>query len=96
MLDRKERIALTIDALQPKMEEYADNSTFHYWMSYACELDELMLLGYQDDTSKLVERLNTTMTTRFESNPEHHACVDVASTLESSVEGFKGVFTYGA
>lgn len=93
-MDRKEKIAIIIDSLQPNMGEYADNAKFHYWMEYACKLDELTILGYQDDKSVIVEHMNTVLKEKLELTPEHHACVDVASTLESQMDEFKGVFTY--
>lgn len=93
-MDRKENIALLIDTLQPNMQEYADNAQFHYWMDYACELDHLLVLAYQDDPQPVIEYANKLMATKLELTPQHHACVDVASSLEAQIEGFKGVFTY--
>lgn len=93
-MNRNEKIAMIIDNLQPNMEEYADNAKFYYWMDYACELDHLLVLGYQDDPQPLIQYVNKLMTTKLELSPEHHACVDVATSLEAQMNEFKGVFTY--
>jgi hypothetical protein len=83
-----------IESLYPDFKEYADNAQFHYWMEYACELDEVVNVVYIED-DKLIAYLNKRMSMLSSSKPEHHACTDVASTLEESIPSkFKGVFTY--
>lgn len=79
-----------IESLYPDFSEYADNTVFHYWMDYACELDTIMH-HYNDD---LVKHLNERLLKLRPSSAEHDACVDVASTLEESLPQFKGVFKY--
>lgn len=80
-----------LDCLQPNFVEYADNSQFHYWMDYACELDVLQILPEDG----LVAHLNERFGKLLSSSPEHHACVDVASTFEEVFpEKYKGVFKY--
>lgn len=82
-----------IQSLMPDMADYADNSQFLHWMDYACELDEIALVNYRGDD--LIGYLNKRMRDYTSNTPIHHACVDVASTLESSIPStFKGVFKY--
>lgn len=83
-------------SFQPNMEEYADNGKFFYWMDYACEIDDICIANFEDDTGqKLIDHLNQVMYSKTSDKPEHHAAVDVASTLESLYpEYFKGVFVY--
>lgn len=80
-----------IDSLQPGMSEYSDNSKFHYWMDYACTLDQLHVEFMKGN---MVEFLNSKMKSTQSSTPVHHACTDVASTLSSFTE-YEGVFVYG-
>lgn len=80
-----------IDSLYPTFDEYADNSKFHYWMEYACELD-MVMHHYNED---LIEHINTRLLKLRAGSAEHDACVDVASTLEETIpKQFKGVFKY--
>lgn len=80
-----------IESLYPTFDEYADNSMFHHWMEYACELD-MILYHYNDD---LINHINTRLLKLRAGSPEHDACVDVASTLEETIPNqFKGVFKY--
>jgi hypothetical protein len=89
----KTTIDVLIDTLQPDFKEYADNEQFHYWMSYACELDEIRF-NNQGDTDALVEYLNKRMRDKLELHPEHHAAVDVATSIESMIPQFAGRFKY--
>lgn len=80
-----------IASLQPDFKEFADNTQYHYWMDYACELDVLQIIPEDG----LVTHLNERMDKLLSSSPEHHACVDVASTLEEALPStYKGVFKY--
>lgn len=92
-------MSLTVDdiiqALQPGMEEYSSNSQFFHWMDYACELDELALLNYRDDNDAFVLYINKVMLDYPSGHAKHHACTDVAITLESQLPNkYKGVFKY--
>jgi hypothetical protein len=87
---------LTIQELYPNMEEYADNSQFHYWMDYAVELDHLCGLNYDPSPTAMIEYINKQIATKLSLSPQHHACTDVATTLESLHSECKGVFRYGA
>lgn len=78
--------------LQPNMEDYADNSKFFYWMDYAQELDDIALVNYNGNS--VVDYLNKMMAQELSLSPKHHACVDVASTLETLKPTYKGVFKY--
>lgn len=82
-----------IEALQPDFSDYADNAQFNHWMDYACELDEIQLVYYKDET-ELVPYINKKIATLSSDRPQHHACIDVASTLESLSGAHKGVFVY--
>lgn len=80
-----------IASLQPDFKEFADNTQYHYWMDYACELDVLEVVAGDN----LVGHLNERMAKLASSRAEHQACVDVASTLEEALpEKYKGVFKY--
>lgn len=80
-------------ALMPDMVDYADNSLFHHWMDYACELDEIALVNYRGED--LVEYLNKRIEKFTSTNPVNHACTDVAITLESLLPNeYKGEFKY--
>lgn len=80
-----------IESLQPDFNEFADNTQYHYWMDYACELDVLQVVA----ETNLVGHLNERMTKLSSSRAEHQACVDVASTLEEALPStYKGVFKY--
>lgn len=78
--------------MQPGMEEYADNSEFHHWLDYACELDEIALVNYREED--VTAYLNKRMKDYPSAHAVHHACCDVASTLESISPEHKGVFVY--
>lgn len=78
--------------LQPNMEDYADNAKFFYWMDYAQELDDIALVNYNDNS--VVDYLNKMMASELSLSPKHHACVDVASTLENLKPTCKGAFKY--
>jgi hypothetical protein len=81
-----------IESLQPSMAEYADNSNFHYWMDYACELDILTLMNFKDED--LVTYINKRIKDKFDADPEHHACVDVAACIETHFAEYSGKFVY--
>lgn len=83
-------IDLIVGIMQPNFEEFADDTQFQYWMDYACELDEILY----NSTGDVVEYLNERMSNLLSSKPEHHACVDVATTLESLSDSYKGKFKY--
>lgn len=80
------------EAMQPDMADYADDAKFYYWMDYACELDEIALVAYRGDG--VVEYLNERMAKYTSDRPQHHACVDVATTMENLIPEHKGVFKY--
>lgn len=82
-----------IEGLYPDFREYADNAQFFYWMDYACELDVIRNVVYDDDKD-VVAYLNERMLKLSNVGAEHHAATDVASTLEESLPQFKGVFKY--
>ena len=90
-------MSLTVDsivlALMPDMADYADNSMFHHWMDYACELDEIALVNYREED--VTAYLNKRMKDYPSAHAVHHACCDVASTLHSISPEHKGVFIYG-
>lgn len=80
-------------ALMPDMADYADNSLFHHWMNYACELDEIALVNYRGED--LVDYLNKRIEKYTSTHAVNHACTDVAITLESLLPNtYKGVFKY--
>lgn len=83
-----------IETLQPDFSDYADNAQFNHWMDYACELDEIQLVYHKDET-ELVPYLNKKIATLSSTRPQHHACVDVASTLSNlNPLMYRGVFEY--
>lgn len=82
-----------IMAMMPDMADYADNSMFHHWMDYACELDEIALVNYRGED--VVAYLNKRIEKYPSTHAINHACTDVASTLESVLPTtYKGVFKY--
>lgn len=83
-----------IEKLQPSMQEYADNAQFYHWMDYACELDDLALLNYADDKESFISHINKRMSGYPSAHALHHACCDVASTVESLVPEYRGLFVY--
>jgi hypothetical protein len=88
-----DKILAIIDNLQPDFREYAeDDSKFDYWMDYACELDEIASVVCKDED--VVAYLNNQMDRLFSSTAEHHACTDVATTLEENFKQYEGVFKY--
>lgn len=94
LMQRAMKRDLIIQELYPDFTEYNDNAQFHYWMEYAIELDTLCALNYDPSPQAMVDRINTVLRTKLELSPEHHACTDVASTLESLHSEIKGVFKY--
>ena len=94
MADTIDTVLDIIESLYPDFKEYADNEKFHYWMEYACELDELRFLTGEVDKD-YIDYLNKRMSMLSSNKPEHQACTDVASTLEEAIPSkFKGVFKY--
>lgn len=91
-MNKLDKIIDIIDNLQPDFSEYADGMSFEYWMDYACELDEIADLVYKEED--VVAYLNTQMSRLFSGSPQHHACTDVASSLEESFDEYMGVFKY--
>jgi len=92
--DTVDKVLNIIESLYPDFKEYADNEQFHYWMEYACELDELMFLAGEVDKD-YIDYLNKRIFMLSSNKPEHQACTDVASTLEEAIPSkFKGVFVY--
>ena len=88
-------IQTIIEHLQPSFAEYADDSKFMHWMEYAVELDELSFCLSVNGAESLVDRLNSQMKSKTSNTPEHEACVDVASTVQSLLPNkFKGRFKY--
>lgn len=89
-------MSITVDdvivALQPAMEEYSDNAEFFHWMDYACELDEIALVNHRGED--IVTYLNKRMDGYPSSHAKHHAATDVATTLESLIPQYKGLFKY--
>lgn len=85
--------ALTvIDALQPRMEDYADNAKFAYWMDYATALDRISAAVHEG--KDIISLLNDGMK-GFSLSASHHAATDVALTLESLFNSeFGGKFIY--
>ncbi|AXF53031.1 MAG: hypothetical protein [Caudoviricetes sp.] len=86
-------IDIIIETMQPNMADYADNAMFYHWMDYACELDELAILNFKGE-ELLVAHLNKQMAGLASSRPEHEACVDVASSIETLIPQFAGRFVY--
>ena len=88
----KDMLLDIVGSLQPNFAEYNDNSKFHYWMDYACELDDLQLAVFE---GSIVTKLNTQLGKLAAGTAQHHACTDVASTLEETYgEQFAGKFKY--
>lgn len=93
MNEQQKMIDNIIVALYPTPEEYMDNTRFNHLMDYACELDILVGINYGEPT-KLVEYINKRLDKYFSTAPEHEACCDVASTIESLVPNLKNAFKY--
>lgn len=87
-------IDTVIQTLQPAMEEYSDNGRFFHWMDYACELDDLAILNYKGDKQVFIDHINKRISDYPSGHAKNHACTDVASTVESLVPEYKGVFKY--
>lgn len=87
-----ETILGLIENLQPDMVDYVDNNMYHYWVKYSIQLDDLANIVHQ--RKDLTAELNHIMSKHFELDPEHHAAVDLATCLEETTEGYKGVFKY--
>lgn len=89
-----DKVLSIIESLYPDFREYADNEQFFYWMDYACELDDVVNVVDTDDRM-IIDYLNKRMSMLSSNKPEHHACTDVASTLEEVLSiKFKGLFKY--
>lgn len=80
-----------IESLYPDFREYEDNSSFYFWMDYACELDLIRVAAYND---AVTDYLNNNIAKLRAGSAQHDACVDVASTLQESVPAYQGVFIY--
>ena len=88
-------IQTIIEHLQPSFAEYADDAKSMHWMDYACELDELSFCLSANGIDNLIERVNSQMKNKTSNTPEHEACVDVASTIQSLLPNdFSGKFIY--
>lgn len=84
-----------IEELYPTPAEYMDDTRFMHLCDYACMLDELAIINYQsEDGESVVLYLNKQMDKYFSTTPEHEACCDVASTMESLLPVFKDCFKY--
>lgn len=95
MLSTADKLHDIVHSLQPGMEEYADNSKFHYWMDYACELDTVGILTHSETSEDFISYLNKKIADKFETDPEHHACVDIAACIENAFPNeFSGKFVY--
>lgn len=92
----KDKVLDIIDSLYPDFTEYAVNANFNHWMEYACELDTISVAVWTDTgDGSLIDYLNKRLLQLRSSSAEHDACVDVASTLEETLQPqFKGVFKY--
>lgn len=82
-----------VDAMQPDMADYADNAQFIYWMNYATELDIIADTVSKDED--VVAYINKQIDYYASGQAQHHACVDVATTLESISPKHRGLFVYG-
>lgn len=95
MNNQQRKIDIFIEGLMPTPEEYADNSRFMHLCEYACQLDEAMIINYQsEDQLGLIEHLNKMLDKYPPTAPEYEAVEDLALTLESQFNEFKGVFVY--
>lgn len=92
MNEEQTLIDTIIDKLQPTPAEYMNDTDFMHRMEYACELDNLSGLNYINDG--FVEHINKVMASKSSNAPEHEACTDVASTIESLIPSYAGKFVY--
>lgn len=93
MISTEQQIDQLTIMLQPNMEDYADNGKFFYWMDYAQELDDIALVNFNGNS--VVDYMNKVMEKELSTSPKHHACVDVASSLEEKLPAeFAGKFKY--
>lgn len=83
-----------IDSLYPDFTEYANDERFHYWMDYACELDEIAHVQWLNAIN-ITDYINNHIRLYRAGSAKHDACVDVALNLEESLSTiYKGVFKY--
>lgn len=91
----KSSIYRIVMALQPDMKDCADNANFQHWIDYGYTLDEVLYIVDLEGPESMVKYINNVLKNKLSTSPEHHACTDVASTLESLyVDRFAGKFKY--
>lgn len=88
----KQQIESLTQRLMPDMHDFIDNKTYEYWLNYSFALDEFSLVTRFDED--IVVWLNKRMGKEFSTSPEHHAATDIAITLESMYNSFRGKFKY--
>jgi len=85
----KKLLESVVKSLRPNFDDYMCDAD--YWADYDAELDYLLQSESRED---LITYINKSMFCGFSQHPDHHACTDVASTLQSADSSYAGVFKF--